>query len=158
MHIQALGKLLHMVSMCTLVCPVYCSLPIQTCMFQCVPKPRMLAHTYPHKPLRKESETMNYAITRLTAYLMCGLMSNLVICKFWKKHGHTWHRMSLLRPGVIKQRKPKPIHYQGRQWRTECGYRYQTLHSELAHYYIVLMFAGSLVRWFITSNMVGLEE
>ena len=24
----------------------------------------------------------------------------------YKKYGHTWHRMSLLRPGVIKQHKP----------------------------------------------------
>ena len=31
------------------------------------------------------------------------------ICWFafaYKKYGHTWHRMSLLRPGVIKQHKP----------------------------------------------------
>ena len=26
---------------------------------------------------------------RLTAYFMCGLMSDLVICKFEKKKGHT---------------------------------------------------------------------
>ena len=25
-----------------------------------------------------------------------------------EKYGHTWHRMSLLRPGVIKQHKHKP--------------------------------------------------
>ena len=48
------------------------------------------------------------AITRLTAHFMCGLMSDLVICKF-RKYGHTWHRMSLLRPGVIKQHKTKPL-------------------------------------------------
>ena len=32
-----------------------------------------------------------------------------LICWFalsYKKYGHTWHRMSLLRPGVIKQHKP----------------------------------------------------
>ena len=47
-----------------------------------------------------------YANTTLTAHFMCGLMSDLAICKFKKKYGHTWHRMSLLRPGVIKQHKP----------------------------------------------------
>ena len=47
-----------------------------------------------------------YANARLTAHFMCGLMSDLAICKFKKKYGHTWHRMSLLRPGVIKQHKP----------------------------------------------------
>ena len=31
----------------------------------------------------------------LTAHFMCGLMSDLVICKL-SKYGHTWHRMSLL--------------------------------------------------------------
>ena len=35
-----------------------------------------------------------------------------LICWFalaYKKYGHTWHRMSLLRPGVIKQHKPTSI-------------------------------------------------
>ena len=45
-------------------------------------------------------------ITKLTAHFMCGLMSNLVIYKFRKKYSHTGHWMSLLRTGVIKQRKP----------------------------------------------------
>ena len=31
-------------------------------------------------------------------------MSDLMICTFRKKYGHTWHRMSLLRPGVIKHK------------------------------------------------------
>ena len=41
----------------------------------------------------------SYAISRLnlTVHFMCVLMSNLVICKFSKRYGHTWHRMSLLR-------------------------------------------------------------
>ena len=43
-----------------------------------------------------------YAITRLISHFMCGLMFDLVICKY----GHTWHRMSLLKPVVIKQHKP----------------------------------------------------
>ena len=53
----------------------------------------------------------SYAITRLTAHFMHGLMFDLVICKFRKKvckFGHTWHRMSLLIPDVVKQSKPKP--------------------------------------------------
>ena len=29
--------------------------------------------------------------------------------QIYKKYGHTWHRMSLLRPGVIKQPKLKLI-------------------------------------------------
>ena len=40
---------------------------------------------------------------------MCGLMSDLMICKFRKKYGHTWHRIPFLRRGVIKQHKTKPI-------------------------------------------------
>ena len=28
--------------------------------------------------------------------------------QLFQKYGHTWHRMSLLRPGVIKQHKPNP--------------------------------------------------
>ena len=49
-----------------------------------------------------------HAITRLTAHFTAW-------CMMWwfaslEKYGHTWDRMSLLRPGVIKQHKPKPIH------------------------------------------------
>ena len=75
--------------------------------------------------------------TTLTAHFLCGLKSDLVICKLWEEDGwmdercfrpllctvkaelgrgqpglmiweedcHTWHQMSLLRPGVIKQHK-----------------------------------------------------
>ena len=35
-----------------------------------------------------------------------------LICWFalaYKKYGHTWHRMSLLRPGVIKKHKPNHL-------------------------------------------------
>ena len=60
-----------------------------------------------------------YANTRLTAHFMCGLMSDLVICKFRKKYSHTWHWMSLLRPGVIKQHKPNPAHVQF--WQGYCN-------------------------------------
>ena len=46
-------------------------------------KVSMLTHTYPHKPLRKILKRP-YAITRLTAHLMCDLMSDLVTWKFRK--------------------------------------------------------------------------
>ena len=45
----------------------------------------------------------------LTAHFMCGLMSDLEICKFRKKYGHTWHRMSLLKPRVINPPPPPPL-------------------------------------------------
>ena len=45
-------------------------------------KVSMLVHTYPHKPLRKSK--WSAAISRLRARFMCGLMSDLVICKFRK--------------------------------------------------------------------------
>ena len=64
----------------------------------------MLTHTYPHKPLKKIKVAI-YAITRLTAHLMCGLMSDLVSCKFKKVWSYTTTNV-LLRPGVIKQHKP----------------------------------------------------
>ena len=69
----------------------------------------MLTHIYPHKPQRKIEVTI-CKITRLTAHFMCGLMSDLLICKFIETYGHTWHRMSLLRPGVIKPYETKPNH------------------------------------------------
>ena len=48
-------------------------------------KVSMSTHTYPHKPLRKEKVTMSHcAITRVTAHFICGLMSDLAICKFRK--------------------------------------------------------------------------
>ena len=59
----------------------------------------MLTHTCPHKP--RGNIEWPYAITRLTAHSICGRMSDLVM---WK-YGHTWHQMSFLRPGVIKQHK-----------------------------------------------------
>ena len=35
----------------------------------------------------------------------------LVICKQRKEYGHIWHRISLLRPGAIKQHKHKDFMY-----------------------------------------------
>ena len=46
-------------------------------------KVSMLTHTCPHKPQRKIKVTIS-KITRLTTHFLCGLMSDLVICKFWK--------------------------------------------------------------------------
>ena len=61
----------------------------------------MLTHIYPHKPLRK------IEVTRLTAQCTCGLMSDLEIDKPRKEYGQTWHWMSLLRPGGIKQHRTR---------------------------------------------------
>ena len=57
-------------------------------------KVSMLTHTYPHNPLKIEMTI--YAITRLTAHFMCGLMSDLVICKFRK----VWSYMT---PNVLTE-------------------------------------------------------
>ena len=35
------------------------------------------------------------------------MMSDLMACKLRKDYGHTWHWMSLLKPGIIKQYKLK---------------------------------------------------
>ena len=50
-------------------------------------KVSMFTHTCPHKHLRKINGPS--AITRLTAHIMSGLMSDLAICKRGKEHGHT---------------------------------------------------------------------
>ena len=42
-------------------------------------KVSVLTHTYPHKPWR-DIEVTICKITRLTAHVMCGLMSDLLIC------------------------------------------------------------------------------
>ena len=66
-----------------------------------------------HPPLHKKKKEENLNDLFYTCYILrdgncaclvkCvrGLMSNLVICKFRKMYDHAWHRMSLLRPGVI---------------------------------------------------------
>ena len=43
-------------------------------------------------------------------YSPCGLMSGLASCKYRKEYGLTWHRMTLLRPDVIKQHKLNQTH------------------------------------------------
>ena len=50
-------------------------------------KVSMLTHIYPHKPLRYTEMTVcNH---QADSHVMCGLISDLVICKFRKKYGHT---------------------------------------------------------------------
>ena len=44
------------------------------------PVSSLLCNTHPHKSLRNLK--VIYTITRLTTDFMCGLMSDLVICKF----------------------------------------------------------------------------
>ena len=65
----------------------------------------MVTHSYQHKLPRKIKWMWSSAIIKLTAHFMCGLMSDLVTCKHRKEYGYTWHWMSFLRPGVIKQHK-----------------------------------------------------
>ena len=51
-------------------------------------KVSMLTHIYPHKPQKKIEVTI-CKITRLTAHFMCGLLFDVLICKFIKTYGHT---------------------------------------------------------------------
>ena len=58
----------------------------------------MFTHACPQKPLRN----------KLTTHYICGLISDLVICKHREEYGHTWHWMSLLRPSVLKAPSRQP--------------------------------------------------
>ena len=68
-------------------------------------KVSMLTHIYTHtKPGGRLK--WSYAKSRGWQPTLC--VAWCLICWFaiaYKKYGHTWHRMSLLRPGVIKQHK-----------------------------------------------------
>ena len=75
----------------------------------------MLTHTYSYKPLRKIKWPS--AVTRLTAHFTCGL-SDRMNCKHGREHGHVYHRMSLLRPGIIKQHK---LHQRIHRWKGRLG-------------------------------------
>ena len=70
-------------------------------------KVSMLTHAYQHKPLR----TIKVVIYNHQAESRCYFWPNVRSADFqvYKKYGHTWHQMSLLRPGVIKQHKPNQI-------------------------------------------------
>ena len=72
----------------------------------------MLTHTYPHKPQKKIKVTICNHQADSPLYVWPDVWSGDL--QVLKKYGHTWHRMSLLRPGVIKQHKPnqtKPKYY-----------------------------------------------
>ena len=75
----------------------------------CIPpyKVGMLTHTYPHKPLRKIKVTIcNHQADSAVQVWPDVWSGDLQVLK---KYGHTCHRMSLLRPGAIKQNKPNLI-------------------------------------------------
>ena len=59
----------------------------------------------------KEDLKCPSAITKLTAHFTCGVMFHLAICKHRKEYGHVWHRMSVLRLGVVKQHKTQTQTY-----------------------------------------------
>ena len=62
----------------------------------------MLTHTFPHKPRRKSKVIICNHQADSLAHCMCGLMSDLVICKFRK----VWSYMTpnvLTETGVINQ-------------------------------------------------------
>ena len=63
-------------------------------------KVSMLTHNYPHKPLRKIEVTICKHQADSPFYVWP------VVWSVDLQVGHTWYRMSLLRPGVIKQHKP----------------------------------------------------
>ena len=50
-----------------------------------------------------------YAITRLTAHFVCVPDVWSGDLQVYHKYDHAWHWMSLLRSGVIKQYKLKPL-------------------------------------------------
>ena len=68
-------------------------------------KVSMLTHIYPHKPWRNIEVTLckspGWQPTLCVAWCLIYWFALV-----YKKYGHTWHRMSLLRPDVIKQHKP----------------------------------------------------
>ena len=71
-------------------------------------KVSMLAYTYPHKPLRNTKVTMCNHQANNPLHVWPDVWSDDL--QVLKKHGHTWHRMSFLRPGVIKQHKRCKTH------------------------------------------------
>ena len=91
---------------CVLICPVITNdLSVLPFFPLRGDKVSMLTHIYPHKPWRNIEVTI-CKITRLTAHFVWPDVWSADLHLFVKKYGHTWHRMSLLRPDVIKQHKP----------------------------------------------------
>ena len=70
-------------------------------------KVNVLVHTYPHKPWRRlrwpYMQSPGWQTTLCVAQCLISWFASS------EKYGHTWQRMSLLRPGVIKQPKPKHL-------------------------------------------------
>ena len=67
-------------------------------------KVSMLTHIYPHKARGR----LKWSYAKSPGWQPTLCVALCLICWFalaYKKYGHTWHRMSLLRPGVIKQHK-----------------------------------------------------
>ena len=65
----------------------------------------VITHTYPHKPMTKIKVTICNHQAESPLYVWFGVWSGDLQNNL-EKDGHTWHWMSLLRPGVIKQYKP----------------------------------------------------
>ena len=106
-------------------------------------KVSMLTHTYPHKPIRLK---WPYAITRLTAHIMSGLMSDLVICKFRKSmvtHDTKcpyWDQVSLNNPN------PNPNYLL--LLPTDLAYQLSTLHCACPNYFnCVNSYSASHNNW-----------
>ena len=68
-------------------------------------KVSILAHTYPHKPLKKIKMTICNHQADSPLHVWPDVWSGDL--QVYKMCSHTWHRMSLLRPGVVKQHKSK---------------------------------------------------
>ena len=67
-------------------------------------KVSMLTHIYPHNPGGK----LKWPYAKSPGWQPTLCVAWCLICWFalvYKKYGHTWHKMSLLRPDVIKQHK-----------------------------------------------------
>ena len=64
----------------------------------------MLIHMYSLKPQRNIEVTICKHQADSPFYVWPNVWSGNL--RFKNKYGHTWHRMPLLRPGVIKQHKP----------------------------------------------------
>ena len=93
-------------SMRNLYCLSFISISLLACLLG-VGKVSMLTHTYQHKPLRENKATTCHHQADNPLYVWPDVWSG--DRKFRKKYGHTWHWMSLLRPGVTNntnQTKP----------------------------------------------------
>ena len=71
----------------------------------------MFTCTYLHKPLMKIMWPS--VITRLTAHFTVACCLIWLFASTEKVFGHTWHRMSLLRPDIINTYTAKPVCWNG---------------------------------------------